>query len=106
MGIQYTYIDPSGITVPSAYARLNQWASAADEGGGIGQAYLLTYVSRADYSAGRTPIRQTNVEFNLGAVTTLPVVTGTRTVIDAICMTMPDVYPNAVIVVDPPPAGG
>jgi len=105
MGIQYTYIDPSGIRVTGAYARMNQWSSTADEGDGVGQAYLLTYVSTADYSAGRTPIRQTNVNFGLDAVMVLPVVEGTREVIDAICLTMPDVYPDAVIVPDPPPVG-
>jgi hypothetical protein len=105
MGISYTYSDPSGIMVVGAYARMNQWSSTADEGTGVGQALVLTYVSTADYSAGKTPIRQTPIDFGLDAIVVLPIVEGVRDVVDAVILTMPADFPGAVVIPDPPPVG-
>lgn len=105
MGISYTFSDPSGFTVVGAYARTNQWMSTADEGGGVGQAIVLTYLSPAHYSAGNTPIRQTPIDFTLDAITTLPVVEGVRDAVDAVILTMPAAFPDAIIIPDPPPVG-
>jgi hypothetical protein len=66
---------------------------------------VLTYVSTADYSAGKTPIRQNPIDFGLDAIVTLPIVEGVRDVVDAVILTMPADFPGASIIADPPPVG-
>jgi hypothetical protein len=101
MGILYTYDDPSGATYLGAYGRTNQTQLNFPED--AGQAMVITWISIADWQAGKTPIRATPVDFPLALVPqNIDITDAVRAAVDQTCLLLPAEFPGAVIVVDPP----